>query len=61
MTMTAIVCGVQPEDIAAFVVIGIINCEDCGEPHNLIINQNVTAVTAVRILGLATSQLMEKL
>jgi hypothetical protein len=59
--MTAIVSGVEPEEVAAFVVIGVINCKDCGEPHNLIINQNVTAVTAVRILGLATSQLMEEL
>jgi hypothetical protein len=59
--MTAIICGAQPDDIEGFVVIGVVKCENCGEPHNLVTNQNMSPKGAVAILMMALENLVEEL
>jgi transcription elongation factor Elf1 len=59
-TMVAIVCGAEVEEVEAFVVIATVKCENCGLPHNMVTNQNVSPRDAIDILARSLQSMIEE-
>jgi len=60
-TMTAIICGAEPDEIEAFMVLATIKCEECGEPHQMVTNLNVAPVEAVQILTIVMAKMIKEI
>jgi hypothetical protein len=44
------VAGVAPEPVEAFLLISVLKCEGCGEPHRLVLDKDITIDEAMTLL-----------
>lgn len=49
-TLLGMVAGVSPEPVDAFILISMLKCPDCQEPHMLTLDKDVTVEDALVIL-----------
>jgi len=49
-TLLGMVAGVAPEPVEAFILVSVLKCPDCGEPHMLVIDKDVTVNQCLEIL-----------
>jgi hypothetical protein len=49
-TLTAIIAGIDPEEVESFIVITIATCEECGRRH-MLLDKDISVDEAIATLG----------
>jgi len=52
-TLVGILTGVPVERIECFVLVSVLRCQNCCEPHDMLTTQDCEAATAMSLLQLA--------
>jgi hypothetical protein len=60
-TLAAVVAGVDPLDVEAFISIAVLKCPNCGLAHNTVTTNNVDDVTMIHVLSEAIRKAYERM
>jgi hypothetical protein len=58
LTMCGMVAGQGADPVAAFVLVSLVPCRECGEPHTILVDKSVEPDMALRLLTTAINEIM---